>query len=95
MEKQTKTIESKALGSVNDFSINIDDVQLEKQEKIHKLVKERAYEIIIFKQNIKPDNLVYNFKNESCLKNYLHALELYKHLRDALDDQKRFKLDLN
>ena len=68
---------------------------LKNKKKIHKLVKERAYEIIIFKQNIKPDNLVYNFKNESCLKNYLHVLELYKHLRDALDDQKRFKLDLN
>ena len=78
-------VDSNALNSGDDFSINKDGVPLEKQEEIfNELIKEKGSELNGLDDKTKPNNLIYNLKNENSLKDfrvYRNFKKLFKKLR--------------
>ena len=78
-------VDSNALNSGDDFSINKDGVPLEKQEEIfNELIKEKGSELDGLDDKTKPNNLIYNLENENSLKHfrgYRNFKKLFKKLR--------------
>ena len=78
-------VDSNALNSGDDFIINKDGVPLEKQEEIFsELIKEKGSELDGLDDKTKPNNLIYNLKNENSLKDfrvYRNFKKLFKKLR--------------
>ena len=89
--------------SKNDFNIDRDSIQLEKQKIIFNVfVEKRSFALRDLEKRINPDNLIYKYKNEEIspkdFRNYQNPIVLFKNLggvninpNEVLKDQINFK----